>query len=53
MIVMCDWLGVGGQCDIFNVGVGVAVFVGVWHCLGCDSVNAEAVEGSNMSKDCT
>ena len=30
MIVMCDWLGVGGQCDIFNVGVGVTVFISVW-----------------------
>ena len=25
---MC--LGVGGRCDICNVGVGVTVFVGVW-----------------------
>ena len=27
---MCGGLGVGGKCDIFNVGVGVTVFVVVW-----------------------
>ena len=26
----CLCLDVGGRCDIFNVGVGVTVFVGVW-----------------------
>ena len=37
---MC--LGVGGRCDIFNVGVGVTVFVGVWALFL--AVNGKAVE---------
>ena len=27
---MCVCLDVNGRCDIFNVGVCVAVYVGVW-----------------------
>ena len=27
---VCVCLGIGGRCDIFNVGVSVIVFVGVW-----------------------
>ena len=29
-VCVCVCLGVGGRCDIFNVGVGVNVFTGVW-----------------------
>ena len=42
---MC-MLDIGGQCDIFNVVVGVTVFVGVGTVL---AVNAEVVKGRNMS----
>ena len=43
----CVCLGVGGQCDIFNVGVGVTGCVGV-----VLAVNVKAEEGRNMSNVC-
>lgn len=40
-------LGVGGRCDIFNVGVGVTVFVGI-----VLAVDGEVVDGRIMSDIC-
>ena len=44
----CVCLGVGGRCDVFNVGVDVTVFVGVDL-----AVNVEVVKGRNMSNVCS
>jgi len=41
-------LGVGGRCDIFNVGVGVTRWLGIDL-----AVNGETVEGRNMTNDST
>ena len=49
-------LGVGGRCDIFNLGICVTVFVAVWALASffvlflfvCFSVNGEAVKGRNI-----
>ena len=29
-VCVCVCFGIGGRCDIFNVGVGVTVLVAVW-----------------------